>query len=625
MTVLMNKKFAGDIVNGSKMDSILIIDDSAIILNVYKTFLKKENYYVKTALSALEAAQILQKQRFSLVICDINMPEINGLELLLWIINKYPEQKVVFITASTTYNTKQFLAQNGALNLYKKGDEWSLFLEMVAQSLSGGLWGKIKDIKLIDFMNFISVSKTKKNILLNDYVSNKSGLIFFEDGNVIHASYDKYEGIQAFYEIMQFEKGDFQESNEPSDKNSIKIPFEILMLNTAQIIDEKVVSPDKQLKSDNKKRILIISNNLESFDIIMPEIKNEFSDIFTGNSIINGISIIQKENIDFLLLDTKFSETNYLNFLNWVSKNSPYLKILLNFEAGNSENINKTIQEEKLYVSFFETPLNYQQIKIETERLLAENKFSANIKGVGLLDLLQVLSMSKTSKIIYVEEPITHELAVLYMENGDLVHTEFGLLKGEKAFFSIIRFKSGKFYDSEWKEPKEKTINKGLGKLILKAFKMLSENEHFIGNVTLNVYVNPDSVEEALFRDSVKNQEINEAGIFLGIELNKTNCNEVLEKFSIIKTSLSQDNTINLPEMGITIIIGSNNIVEEITFDSNFNGSTSKGLKIKDTMEKALRLYGEPRFSEQNYAVWEKISVFSDESGNINQLTLGVL
>ena len=42
-------------------------------------------------------------------------------------------------------------------------------------------------------------------------------------------------------------------------------------------------------------------------------------------------------------------------------------------------------------------------------------------------------------------------------------------------------------------------------------------------------------------------------------------------------------------------------------------------------MKKALELYGEPRFKDSDYAIWENIAVFSDDSGEINSISLGAI
>ena len=58
-------------------------------------------------------------------------------------------------------------------------------------------------------------------------------------------------------------------------------------------------------------------------------------------------------------------------------------------------------------------------------------------------------------------------------------------------------------------------------------------------------------------------------------------------------------------------------------FNLPFKGSTKKGLKLGDSLDKAVSIYGKPEFINDNCAVWTKISVFADGNRNINTITLG--
>ena len=62
---------------------ILIVDDNKEILEVFKVFLNKKEYSVETVTSGVDAIQKASKQKYSLVLCDMIMPEISGIQTLL--------------------------------------------------------------------------------------------------------------------------------------------------------------------------------------------------------------------------------------------------------------------------------------------------------------------------------------------------------------------------------------------------------------------------------------------------------------------------------------------------------------------------------------------------------------
>ena len=60
---------------------VLIVDDEALILLGGQSSLQSAGYEVKTALNGKAAMEIVRKQKPDIVITDLSMPEIDGVEL----------------------------------------------------------------------------------------------------------------------------------------------------------------------------------------------------------------------------------------------------------------------------------------------------------------------------------------------------------------------------------------------------------------------------------------------------------------------------------------------------------------------------------------------------------------
>lgn len=61
---------------------ILIADDDASVRRLIELVLRKENYRLTLVANGLQALELLQAERPDLVICDLNMPEVDGFQLL---------------------------------------------------------------------------------------------------------------------------------------------------------------------------------------------------------------------------------------------------------------------------------------------------------------------------------------------------------------------------------------------------------------------------------------------------------------------------------------------------------------------------------------------------------------
>lgn len=118
------------------MKNILIIDDDPSICKILSKFLQKSGYAVQTAFSGKQSLSLLKKQQFDLIICDYNLGDINGLELLSIINGSYPEVMVIFISGYGDIQTAVDLVKEGAFHFLTKPLYPDIILKTVEEALS---------------------------------------------------------------------------------------------------------------------------------------------------------------------------------------------------------------------------------------------------------------------------------------------------------------------------------------------------------------------------------------------------------------------------------------------------------------------------------------------------------
>jgi len=82
------------------MHHILIVDDEIIIANVLKQILSRYGYTCDIAYNGKEGLEKFGKATYDLILLDVHLGDISGLELLDHIFDKNPEQSVIIITGS---------------------------------------------------------------------------------------------------------------------------------------------------------------------------------------------------------------------------------------------------------------------------------------------------------------------------------------------------------------------------------------------------------------------------------------------------------------------------------------------------------------------------------------------
>jgi DNA-binding NtrC family response regulator len=99
---------------------ILLVEDDDTLRRVTQIHLKKQGYPTAAAHDAAEALGILEREPQDLVISDLHLPGMSGLELLKTIRVKYPDTEVVMITAFATVVTAVEALKSGACDYVTK-------------------------------------------------------------------------------------------------------------------------------------------------------------------------------------------------------------------------------------------------------------------------------------------------------------------------------------------------------------------------------------------------------------------------------------------------------------------------------------------------------------------------
>ncbi|MGD8925837.1 MAG: response regulator [Thioalkalispiraceae bacterium] len=86
------------------IDHILIVDDFPDVRESLAEVLEGNGKHVTTAENGKEAINVIKQQTINLVISDILMPEMDGLELINETRKLYPEMKFILITGGSRYN-----------------------------------------------------------------------------------------------------------------------------------------------------------------------------------------------------------------------------------------------------------------------------------------------------------------------------------------------------------------------------------------------------------------------------------------------------------------------------------------------------------------------------------------
>jgi DNA-binding NtrC family response regulator len=115
---------------------LLIVDDEAVIRDGLKRVLEGESFVVETCSSGFSAIEIMQQREFDLIITDLKMPGMSGIEVLKSVRTLQPHIPVILITGYASIDTAVEAIKNGASDYISKPFTPDILLEKVQNALS---------------------------------------------------------------------------------------------------------------------------------------------------------------------------------------------------------------------------------------------------------------------------------------------------------------------------------------------------------------------------------------------------------------------------------------------------------------------------------------------------------
>jgi DNA-binding NtrC family response regulator len=106
--------------NQLSIAKVLVVDDEEISRKNLDHILQKEGYIVVMAASGAEALEKMKTSNFDVVLTDIKMENISGIDVLVKTKSKYPETEVIMVTAYASTDSAMDSLKKGAFQYIAK-------------------------------------------------------------------------------------------------------------------------------------------------------------------------------------------------------------------------------------------------------------------------------------------------------------------------------------------------------------------------------------------------------------------------------------------------------------------------------------------------------------------------
>jgi CheY-like chemotaxis protein len=197
---------------------ILIVDDDRLILEMLTFGLQHMNMEIKTATNGVEALQIAWDFQPDIIIMDIMMPMIDGMEAASVLKNHPRTSKIpiIFVSGKGTppegtatlgeaYVTKPFRLEDLQARIHSVLRERESLGKEIQEDKD--FFGKLSLIGLPDLIQILEQGRNSGVLTLSS--EGQGGIIYFQDGKILDAAIGERKGKWAIYDLLSWVKGDF--------------------------------------------------------------------------------------------------------------------------------------------------------------------------------------------------------------------------------------------------------------------------------------------------------------------------------------------------------------------------------------------------------------------------------
>ena len=230
---------------------ILVLDDDADWLNLCNEMFAHlpSKPEIRTVASGARALALMETEPFRLLVCDLKMPRMDGLQVLSIVRRRFPELRTIVLSG---LEDEEFRSRAYALGVdlfWLKTDMQAnsqMFLDCIESLLGRDLEGGFRGIQSKSLMDIIQMEcLSRSSTVLRITRGSLVAKLWIQNGELIDAETEGTCGEAAFRRILAWKSGTFENlPAEPGRERAITKPVNALLLESAQAMDETADSVD---------------------------------------------------------------------------------------------------------------------------------------------------------------------------------------------------------------------------------------------------------------------------------------------------------------------------------------------------------------------------------------------
>jgi FixJ family two-component response regulator/predicted regulator of Ras-like GTPase activity (Roadblock/LC7/MglB family) len=234
---------------------ILVVDSDASNVRALVPELEEAEFVVRGAVYDAGAVEAYQTQTFELVLMYLRAQGAEGMDFLKTITRYDPEALVVVVATDATVDLAVEALKSGAREFIKDplgtAELTARLHEMLAQPSDEAVRGSLRDLALTSIISVNCNEHNQAELVIRR--QGRVGIMYFDNGTIVHASLEDQEGEGVVYELLSWEDGSFSlRQDVPPPKRTVQTDWTGLLLEGMRRIDDGVEDWDEEEEEDEE-------------------------------------------------------------------------------------------------------------------------------------------------------------------------------------------------------------------------------------------------------------------------------------------------------------------------------------------------------------------------------------
>lgn len=256
--------------------SILIADGDPDVIQYLSGTLKANGFNSMGTSSGSNALELYKKDSPDLIVADLDLSEMDGMQLLEELRSYDPTSKVILTTASSTKEIVARAFRLGALDILEKPLEPEFLISKIRELLARedrALEGNLQMMSMASIIQINCEERNQAKLTLNN--QGQAGTIYFKDGEMIHAESAGLTGEDAVYSLLGWENGSFQlKMGVEPQQRTINKPWSGVLLEGMRRIDESTAGWSTDWDADGEKSSAVEEDSKQLEERIVKALSN---------------------------------------------------------------------------------------------------------------------------------------------------------------------------------------------------------------------------------------------------------------------------------------------------------------------------------------------------------------